>query len=161
MTKHTDEELREMLLKANIELSCLTEKMLSMKAPATLIHNILSTASINDVEEDVINKQDRYKRVRAVLNCLYDNDVDLPYNKSLYYFSEEEGVSWGTIEELVADDSTYNREMLVFDVEEIVPKLLKPLLNVHIEDQNPEGIRKIAESIAYVFEYMIEDADER
>ena len=39
---YTDEELREMLLKANIELSRLTEKMLSMKAPAELIHKILS-----------------------------------------------------------------------------------------------------------------------
>lgn len=35
--KHTDEELREMLLMTNIELSRLTEKMLSMKASAALI----------------------------------------------------------------------------------------------------------------------------
>lgn len=133
--KYTDEELREMLLKANIELSCLTEKMLSMKAPAALIHNLLHTTSINDVEEDVINRQDRYKRVRSALNCLYDNDVDLPYNENVYYFSEKEGVAWGTLEELLADDSLYDGEMFVLTVEEIVPTLLRPLLDVCIEDQ--------------------------
>lgn len=154
---YTDEELREMLLKANIELSRLTEKMLSMKAPAALIHKLLHTTSINDVEEDVINRQDRYKRVRSALNCLYDNDVDLPYNENVYYFSEKEGVAWGTLEELLADDSLYDGEMFVLTVEEIVPTLLKPLLDVCIEDQKPEDIRKVAESIAYVFEHMLEE----
>lgn len=155
--KHTDEELREMLLMANIELSRLTEKMLSMKAPATLIHNLLHTISINDVEEDVINRQDHYKRVRSALNCLYDADVDLSYNENVYYFSEKEGVAWGTLEELLADDSLYDGEMFVLTVEEIVPTLLRPLLDVCIEDQKPEDIRKVAESIAYVFEHMLEE----
>lgn len=154
--KHTDEELREMLLMTNIELSRLTEKMLSMKAPAALIHNLLHTTSINDVEEDVINRQDRYKRVRSALNCLYDADVDLPYNENVYYFSEKEGVACGTLEELLADDSLYNGEMFVLTVEELVPILLKPLLDVCIEDQRPEDIRKVAESIAYVFEHMLD-----
>lgn len=154
---YSDEELREMLLKANIELSCLTEKMLSMKAPAALIHKLLHTTSINDVEEDVINRQDRYKRVRSALNCLYNAYVDLPYNENVYYFSEKEGVAWGTLEELLADDSLYDGEMFVLTVEEIVPTLLKPLLDVCIEDQKPEDIRKVAESIAYVFEHMLEE----
>lgn len=79
--KHTDEELREMMLKTNIELSHLTEKMLSMKAPATLMHNILGTNLINDVEENILHRQDRYKRVRAALNCLNENNVSLPYNQ--------------------------------------------------------------------------------
>lgn len=155
--KHTDEELREMLLMTNIELSRLTEKMLSMKASAALIHNLLHTTSINDVEEDVINRQDRYKRVRSALNYLYDADVDLPYNENVYYFSEKEGVAWGTLEELLADDSLYDGEMLVLTVEEIVPTLLRPLLDVCIEDQKPEDIRKVAESIAHVFEHMLEE----
>lgn len=159
--KHTDEELREMLLMANIELSRLTEKMLSMKAPAALIHKFLGTSRIDDVEEDVINRQDRYKRVRSALTCLYENSVDLPYNENVYYFSEEEGVSWGTIEELLSDDSTYNGEAFVLNVEEIVPNLLKPLLDTCIDIQDHEGVRQAAESIAYVFEHMLEsDEDE-
>lgn len=158
---YTDEELREMLLKANIELSRLTEKMLSMKAPAELIHKILSTSRIDDVEEDLLNRQDRYKRVRSALNCLYDNGIDLPYNENVYYFSEKEGVSWGTLEELLADDSLYDGEMFVLTVEEIVPNLLKPLLDTCIDLQDHEGVRQAAESIAYVFEHMIEsDEDE-
>lgn len=153
---YTDEELREMMLKANIELSRLTEKMLSMKAPAALIHKFLGTSRIDDVEEDVINRQDRYKRVRSALNCLYDNNVDLPYNENVYYLSKKEGVSWGRIEELLSDDSLYDGEMFVLTVEELVPILLKPLLDVCIEDQRPEDIRKVAESIAYVFEHMLD-----
>lgn len=154
---YTDEQLRDMLLMANIELSRLTEKMLNMKAPAALIHKFLGTSRIDDVEEDVINRQDRYKRVRSALNCLYDNDIDLPYNENVYFFNEDEGVSWGTIEELLADDSLYDGEMFVLTVEEIVPTLLKPLLDVCIEDQKPEDIRKVAESIAHVFEHMLEE----
>lgn len=115
--KHTDEELREMMLKTNIELSRLTEKMLSMNAPATLMHNILGTNLINDVEENILHRQDRYKRVRAALNCLNENNVSLPYNQHVYFFSEEEGVSWGTIEELLSDDSIYNGEAFVLTVE--------------------------------------------
>lgn len=113
---YINEELREMLLKANIELSCLTEKMLSMKAPAALIHKILGTSRIDDVEEDILNRQDRYKRVRSVLNCLYDNDIDLPYNENVYFFNEDEGISWGTIEELLSDDSIYDGEAFVLTV---------------------------------------------
>lgn len=157
---YTDEELREMLLKANIELSRLTEKMLSMKAPAELIHKILSTSRIDDVEEDLLNRQDRYKRVRSALNCLYDNGIDLPYNENVYFFNEEEGVSWGTIEELLSDDPIYDGEMFVLTVEDIVPNLLKPLLDGYIDDENTEGIRQVTESIAYVFEQMLEDDED-
>lgn len=157
---YTDEELREMLLKANIELSRLTEKMLSMKAPAELIHKILSTSRIDDVEEDLLNRQDRYKRVRSALNCLYDNGIDLPYNENVYFFNEEEGVSWGTIEELLSDDPIYDGERFVLTVEDIVPNLLKPLLDGYIDDENTEGIRQVTESIAYVFEQMLEDDED-
>nr|DAR92765.1 MAG TPA: aspartyl-tRNA synthetase [Caudoviricetes sp.] len=157
---YTDEELREMLLKANIELSRLTEKMLSMKAPAELIHKILSTSRIDDVEEDILNRQDHYKRVRSALNCLYDNDIDLPYNENVYFFNEDEGVSWGTIEELLSDDPIYDGEMFVLTVEDIVPNLLKPLLDGYIDDENTEGIRQVTESIAYVFEQMLEDDED-
>lgn len=157
---YTDEQLREMLLMANIELSRLTEKMLSMKAPAALIHKFLGTSRIDDVEEDVINRQDHYKRVRLALTCLCENSVDLPYNENVYYFSEEEGVSWGTIEELLSDDSAYNGEAFVLNVEEIVPNLLKPLLDTCIDIQDQEGVRQAAESIAYVFEHMLESDED-
>lgn len=157
---YTDEELREMLLKANIELSRLTEKMLSMKAPAELIHKILSTSRIDDVEEDLLNRQDRYRRVRSALNCLYDNGIDLSYNENVYFFNEEEGVSWGTIEELLSDDPIYDGEMFVLTVEDIVPNLLKPLLDGYIDDENTEGIRQVTKSIAYVFEQMLEDDED-
>lgn len=158
---YSDEELREMLLKTNIELSCLTEKMLSMKAPAALIHKILSTSRIDDVEEDVLNRQDRYKRVRSALNYLYDKDIELPYNKTVYFFSKDEGVSWGTIEELLSDDSIYNGEEFALTVEAIVPKLLKPMLDECIENGNVEGMHQVTSSIGYVFEFMLEcDNDE-
>lgn len=157
---YTDEELREMLLKANIELSRLTEKMLSMKAPAELIHKILSTSRIDDVEEDILNRQDRYKRVRSALNCLNENNVSLLYNQHVYFFSEEEGVSWGTIEELLSDDPIYNGEAFVLTVEEIIPKLLKPLLDVCIEDGDVEGMHQVTSSIGYVFEFMLEGNEE-
>ena len=135
--------------------------MLSMKAPAALIHKFLGTSRIDDVEEDVINRQDRYKRVRLALTCLHENSVDLPYNENVYYFSEEEGVSWGTIEELLSDDSIYDGEAFVLTVEEIVPRLLRPMLDVCIDNGDVEGMHQATASIGYVFEFMLEgDNDE-
>ena len=156
---YSDEELCEMLLKANIELSALTEKMLSMNAPATLIHNVLGTSRIDDVVEDVLNRQDRYKRVRSALNCLHDKGIDLPYNENVYFFSEEEGVSWGTIGELLSDDSHYNGEAFVLTVDEIVPTLLKPLLDEYIDEKNVDDINRVTSSISYVFDFMLNEEE--
>ena len=156
---YTDEQLRDMLLKTNIELSALTEKMLSMKAPAALIHNILGTNRIDNVEEDILNRQDRYSRVRSALNCLHAKDINLPYNENVYFFSEEEGVSWGTIEELLSDDSHYNGEAFVLTVEEIVPTLLKPLLDEYIEEKNVKGLNRVTSGIGYVFKFMLKEEE--
>ena len=154
---YTNEELCEMILKANIELSRLTEKMLSMKAPAALIHKILGTSRIDSVEEDTLNRQDHYTRVRSALNCLYNNEIDLHYNENVYFFSKEEGVTWATIEELLSDDSIYNGEEFVLTVDEIVPTLLRPLLDMYIDDKDTDGIYQVGEAISYVFNNMLEE----
>ena len=158
--KHTDEELREMLLRANRELYCLTDNLVDMGVSAAFIHNILYTKSINDVEENVLNQLDRYKRVSAVLSHLEDIGGRISHKGNLYFYVEEVGVSWGTIEELLSDDTMYDGEMFVLTVEDIVPNLLKPLLDGYIDDENTEGIRQVTESIAYVFEQMLEDDED-
>lgn len=158
--KYTDEELREMLLKVNRELCCLTDNLVSMGATVELIHNILGINLIDDVEEDILNRQNRYKRVCALLGHLEENDGKISHKGNLYFFSEEEGVSWGTIEELLSDDSVYDGEEFVLTVEEIVPKLLKPLLNKYIEEKDAGGINSVSSAITYVFEFMIESDEE-
>lgn len=158
--KHTDEELRDMLLSANRELYRLTESLCYMKAPVAFIHNILHTTSINDAEEDVLNRLDRYKRVSAVLSYLEAAGGQISHKGNLYFFSEEEGVSWGTIEELLSDDTIYDGEEFVLTVEEIIPKLLKPLLNVYVDEGNVEAINRVTASIGYVFEFMLEDDED-
>nr|DAV34481.1 MAG TPA: hypothetical protein [Caudoviricetes sp.] len=155
---YTDEELREMLLSANRELYRLTESLCYMKAPTVLIHNILHTKSLNDVEEDVLNRLDRYKRVSAVLSYLEDIGGKITHKGNLYFFNEDEGVSWGTIEELLSDDTIYDGEAFVLTVEEIVPKLLKPLLDECIENKNRDAIYQLSQSINYVFNHMLEDS---
>ena len=158
--KYTDEELREMMLKASHEYYCLTDNLVDMKAPAAFIHNILGTNLINDAEEDVVNRLDRYRRARSALNCLKANDVELPYNKTVYFFNKDEGVSWGTLEELLSDDSIYDGEEFVLTVEEIVPTLLRPLLDMYIDDKDTEGIYQVGESISYVFNHMLEEDED-
>lgn len=158
---YTDEELREMLLRANHEQYRLTDNLVSMEASPNRIHNILHTISINDVEEDVINRLDRYKRVDAVLNNLRKNGCEISHKGNVYFFSKEEGVSWGRVEELLSDDTIYDGEELVLTVEEIVPKLLKPLLDQYIEDKNADGIKQVTASIAYVLEHLLDDDEER
>lgn len=154
---YTDEELREMLLRANREQYCLTDNLVDMGVTAAFIHNILHTKSLNDVEEDVLNRLDRYKRVSAVLSHLEDIGGKITHKGNLYFFNEDEGVSCGTIEELLSDDTIYDGEAFVLTVEEIVPKLLKPLLDECIESKNTDGIYQLSESINYVFNHMLED----
>ena len=156
---YTDEELRDMLLSANRELYRLTESLCYMKVPTARIHNILHTKSLNDVEEDVLNRLDRYKRVSAVLSYLEATGGHISHTGFLYFFNEDEGVSWGTIEELLSDDTIYDGEEFVLTVEDIVPKLLKPLLDVYIEDKNTDGIYQVSESINYVFNHLLDDDD--
>ena len=158
--KYTDKKLREMLLKANHELYCLTDKLVNMGASSTFIHNVLHTTSINDVEEDVINRLDRYKRIAAVLSHLKENGGEISHKGNVYFFNEEEGVAWGTFEELLSDDSIYNGEAFVLTVDEIVPKLLKPLLDKYIEEEDVEGINGVTSSICYVFEFMLAPKEE-
>lgn len=158
--KHTDEELREMLLRANRELYCLTDNLVGMGVSAAFIHNILYTKSINDVEENVLNQLDRYKRVSAVLSHLKDIGGKITHKGNLYFFNEDEGVSWGTIEELLSDDTIYDGEAFVLTVEEIVPKLLKPLLDECIETKNTGAIYQLSEFINYVFNHMLEDDED-
>lgn len=62
---------------------------------------------------------------------------------------------------MVSDSSHYNGEAFVLTVEEIVPTLLKPLLDVCIEDEEPDDIRQVAESIAYVFEHLLEEDEKQ
>lgn len=160
---YTDEELREMLLRANREQYSLTDNLVNRGVSATFIHNILHTKSLNDVEEDVLNRLDRYKRVSAVLSHLEDIGGEIIHTGGgdLYFFNEDEGVSWGTIEELLSDDTIYDGEAFVLTVEEIVPKLLKPLLDECIENKNTDAIYQLSESINYVFNHMLESDEDQ
>ena len=157
---YTDEELREMLLRANREQYCLTDNLIDAGATGVFIHNILHTKSLNDVEDDVLNRLDHYKRVSAVLSHLKDIGGKITHEGTLYFFNEDEGVSWGTIAELLSDDTIYDGEAFVLTVEEIVPKLLKPLLDECIENKNTDAIYQLSESINYVFNHMLEDDEE-
>lgn len=157
---YTDEELREMLLRANREQYCLTDNLINMGATAAFIHNILHTKSLNDVRDDVLNRLDRYKRVSAVLSHLKDKGGQISHKEYLYFFSKDEGVSWGTIEELLSDDTIYDGEEFVLTVEEIVPKLLKPLLDVYIESNDTDGIYLVSDSIIYVINNLLEYDEE-
>ena len=149
------------MLRANRELYCLTDNLVDMGVSAAFIHNILYTKSINDVEENVLNQLDRYKRVSAVLSHLEDIGGRISHKGNLYFYVEEECVSWGTIEELLSDDTIYDGEAFVLTVEEIVPKLLKPMLDVCIDNGDVEGMHQATASIGYVFEFMLEgDNDE-
>lgn len=154
---YTDEELREMLCNASHKQYCLTYTLVTMGASPAFIRNIMHVTPINDVEEDVLNRLDRYKRVDAVLGYLKKNGVQISHKGNLYFFSKKEGVSWGTIEELLSDDTVYDGEEFVLTAKEIVPKLLKPLLDACIESKDTEGFYQLSESIVYVLEHMFED----
>lgn len=151
-----NEELREMLMKANAELSCLTQILVDMEAPVETIHNILRIPHYDDAEADCVHRLKHYGVVRKALRNMKQHRITFAYTGNVYFYSERVGVSWEKLENLFTNGSDYNGEDFVISVNDIVPILLKPLLDTAIEDRNADAIRVMIEGIVYVFEHLIE-----
>lgn len=68
----------------------------------------------------------------------------------VYYFDWEEGVYEETVSALMMYSNPYAGQQLVTNVSEIIPKILRPLMDEAIEAGNAQRIRQLAEAMAYV-----------
>lgn len=115
------------------------------------IYDRLQTPFTNSVSEYI---EDATKHYDMVANCMRqceelgvapDDDTT-----QVYYFDWEEGVCDETVQMLMLYSTPYKGQKLVDSVDEIIPKILQPLMNAAIESGNPQSIFQLADAIVYV-----------
>lgn len=135
---------------------CDTRKVLikglsSMGLDAHQIYDRLQTPFTNSVGEYIEDATNHYDKVAECmsqcesLGIAPDDDTT-----QVYYFDWEEGVCDETVQMLMLYSTPYKGQKLVDSVDEIIPKILQPLMNAAIESGNPQSIFQLADAIVYV-----------
>ena len=73
----------------------------------------------------------------------------------VYYFDWEEGVCDATAQMLMLYSTPYKGQKLVDSVDEIIPVILKPLMDEAIAEQNASAVNQLAEAMTYVINTLI------
>lgn len=78
----------------------------------------------------------------------------------VYYFDWEEGVYEETVSALMWYSTPYTGQKLVDSVDEIIPVILKPLMDEAIAEMNASAVNQLAEAIVYVIGMSIKQERE-
>lgn len=73
----------------------------------------------------------------------------------VYYFDWKEGVCDATVQMLMLYSTPYKGQKLVASVDEIIPVILKPLMDETIAEQNASAVNQLAEAMTYVINTLI------
>lgn len=119
------------------------------------IYACLQTPYTNSVGEYI---EDATKHYDVVSKCMrqceelkYPPDSDV----IVYYFDWDDGVCAVELETLLHVDSEYKGQKLVDSVDEIIPVILKPLMDEAIAEQNASAVNQLAEAMTYVIDELI------
>lgn len=114
------------------------------------IYDRLQTPYTNSVGEYIEDATKHYdmvdKCMRQCEELKYPPDSDV----IVYYFDWDAGVCYVELETLLYFDSEYKGQKLVDNVDEIIPVILKPLMDEAIAEQNASNINQLAEAMVYV-----------
>lgn len=91
------------------------------------------------------------KCMRQCEELKYPPDSDV----IVYYFDWDDGVCAVGLATLMYFDSEYKGQKLVTSVGEIIPAILRPLMDEAIAEQNASAINQLADSMAYVIDNLI------
>lgn len=120
------------------------------------IYDRLQTPYTNSVGEYI---EDATKHYDMVAKCMRqceelgvapDDDTT-----QVYYFDWEEGLCEETVQMLMLYSTPYKGQKLVDSVDEIIPVILKPLMDEAIAEMNASAIDQLAEAIVYVIGELI------
>lgn len=78
----------------------------------------------------------------------------------VYYFDWEEGVCDATVQMLMLYSTPYKGQKLVDSVDEIIPVILKPLMDEAIAEMNASNINQLTEAMVYVINELIPQESE-
>lgn len=103
--------------------------------------------------EDATKHYDRISKCMTQLEVLGIAPDDA--TTQVYYFDWEEGVYEGTVSALMMYSNPYAGQQLVVEVKDIIPKILRPLMDEAIEAGDAQCIDQLAEAMTYVINTLI------
>ena len=115
------------------------------------IYDRLQTPYTNSVGEYIEDATKHYDMVAkcmtqlAVLGIAPDDATT-----QVYYFDWEEGVYEETVSALMMYSNPYAGQQLVVEVKDIIPKILRPLMDEAIEAGDAQCIDRLAQAMVYV-----------
>lgn len=131
-------------------------RLASMGLAPHQIYDCLRTPYTNDVYEYM---EDATKHYDSIYKCMTQLEVlgIAPDDDTtqVYYFDWEEGVHEETVSALMMYSNPYAGQQLVVEVKDIIPKILKPLMDESIEEMNTSNINRLAEAMVYVLDELI------
>lgn len=126
------------------------------------IYDRLQTPYTNIVGEYIEDATNHYDMVaKCMRQCEELGVAPDDDTTQVYYFDREEGVRDETMQMLMLYSTPYKGQKLVDSVDEIIPVILKPLMDEAIAEMNASNINQLAEAISYVINELIpQEADD-
>lgn len=120
------------------------------------IYDRLQTPYANSVGEYIEDATKHYDMVdKCMRQCEELGVAPDDDTTQVYYFDWEEGVCEGIVSALMMYSNPYAGQKLVDSVDEIIPVILKPLMDEAIEEMNASAINQLAEAMVYVIDELI------
>lgn len=120
------------------------------------IYACLQTPYTNNAYEYM---EDATKHYDSILKCMTQLEVlgiaPDDATTQVYYFDWEEGVYEETVSALMMYSNPYAGQQLVVEVKDIIPKILRPLMDEAIAEMNASNINQLAEAMVYVIDELI------
>lgn len=135
------------LAAANLSLC---DQLIALNASPTMIAENILGLSVEDIEEFINCKVANNERLKLGIAQLKELDLDMTYNRNIYFFSQVRGVVTTSPRKLLDIDSIYDGEAIVTDIEQIIPELLLPLLYDSLKAADIDLCKRINDAIAEV-----------
>lgn len=125
------------------------------------IYDRVQTPYTNSVCEYIEDATTHYDAVIKCMRQLADMGIAPDDDTTqVYYFDWEEGVCEETVQMLMLYSTPYQGQQLVDSVDEIIPVILKPLMDEAIAEMNASNINQLAEAMVYVIGMSIKQERE-
>lgn len=132
-----------------------------MGLDAHQIYDRLQTPFTNSVGEYVEDATKHYDMVdKCMRQCEELGVAPDDDTTQVYYFDWEEGVCDATVQMLMLYSTPYKGQKLVDSVDEIIPVILKPLMDEAIAEMNASNISQLAAAMVYVIGMSIKQERE-
>lgn len=126
-----------------------------MGLTAQQIYDRLQTPYTDSVDEYIEYATKHYDVVSKCMSQCEELKYPPDSDVIVYYFDWDDGVCAVELETLLYFDSEYKGQKLVVSVDEIIPVILKPLMDEAIAEQNASAINQLAEAMVYVIDGLI------